>query len=49
MSLLLNKLIFSLQKFQVNYLIETLIMQEVIIKFLVKIQEKEVVMNLQAY
>ena len=33
MSLILNKLILSLQNFQVNYLIETLIMQEVIIKF----------------
>ena len=49
MSLILNKLILSLQNFQVNYLIETLIMQEVIIKFWVKIQEKEVMTNLQAY
>ena len=49
MSLILNKLILSLLNFQVNYLIETLIMQEAIIKFWVKIQEKEVVMNLQAY
>ena len=30
MSLILNKLIFSLLNFQVNYLIETLIMPEVI-------------------
>ena len=49
MSLIINKRILSLLNFQINFLIETLIKQEVIIKFWVKTPEKEVVMNLQAY